>query len=255
MPVVKNILPPTWDVPAAIRERLGDKVGRQRAMTTDGQLLLVLHKPPKANENERQGRFFWRKADGSWLSSDLGPGATALAKHLGEFSDLVDKFDRQEDSASTVDEMFRIIEAMGPLHRTTRNLHAALQEARTLISGDRDLINFRDRAYEIERAAELLLGEVQTALDFALAKKTEEQTAASHQMALASHRLNLLAAFFFPIVTLCSIFGVSLNHNIETVIPAPWPFVGVILLGFFLGIVLCSLLAATRQFSGTSKKR
>ncbi|WP_425617623.1 hypothetical protein NA78x_001304 [Anatilimnocola sp. NA78] len=255
MPVVKNILPPTWDVPAGIRERLGDKVGRQRAMLTDGQLLLVLHKPPKANENERQGRFFWRKADGSWLSSDLGPGSGALAKHLGEFSDLVEKFDRLEDNATTVDEMFRIIEGMGPLHRTTRNLHAALQEARSQISSDRDLINFRDRAYEIERAAELLLGEVQTALDFALAKKTEEQTAASHQMALASHRLNLLAAFFFPIVTLCSIFGVSLNHGIENIIPAPWAFVGVILLGFFLGIVLCSILATAMRPRRVDKRR
>ncbi|QDU25336.1 hypothetical protein ETAA8_04010 [Anatilimnocola aggregata] len=255
MPVVKNILPPTWDIPAGIRERLGDKVGRQRAMMADGHLLLVLHKLPKANESERQGRFFWRKPDGNWLSSDLGPGAAALAKHLSEFSDLVDKFDRLEDNASTVDEMFRIIEAMGPLHRTTRNLHAALQEARTLISSDRDLINFRDRAYEIERAAELLLGEVQTALDFALAKKTEEQTAASHQMALASHRLNLLAAFFFPIVTLCSIFGVSLNHGIESIIPPPFAFLGVVALGLLLGFILCSILAATMRFPGTSKKR
>jgi hypothetical protein len=246
MPVIKNLLPATWDVPASFRDRLGDKVGRQRAISAEGHLLLVLHKPPKANESERQGRFFWRKPDGSWLSTDLGPGANALGKHLGEFSDLVEKFDRLEDNATTVDEMFRIIEAMSPLHRTSRNLHAALQEARTQVSGDRDLINFRDRAYEIERAAELLLSEVQTALEFALAKKTEEQTAAAHQMALASHRLNLLAAFFFPIVTLCSIFGVSLNHGLETVVPAPFAFLAVIAIGLFLGIVLSSILAANR---------
>jgi hypothetical protein len=180
----------------------------------------------------------------------LGPGANALGKHLGEFSDLVEKFDRLEDNATTVDEMFRIIEAMSPLHRTSRNLHAALQEARTQISGDRDLINFRDRAYEIERAAELLLSEVQTALEFALAKKTEEQTAAAHQMALASHRLNLLAAFFFPIVTLCSIFGVSLNHGLESVVPAPFAFLAVIAIGLFLGIVLSSILATNRPQRG-----
>src|SRR5215207_10784836 len=133
MAVAKNILPPTWDIPLAIRERLGDKVGRQRAMAGDGHLLLVLHKPPKANENERQGRFFWRKPDGSWLSSDCGTGSAALGKHLAEFSDVVEKFDRQEEHATSVDEMFNIIEAMSPVHRATRNLHTALQEARTLI--------------------------------------------------------------------------------------------------------------------------
>lgn len=254
MAIAKNILPPTWEIPAAIRERLGDKVGRQRAMAAEGHLLLVLHKLPKPNDNERQGRFFWRKPDGSWLSSDLGPSSAAIAKHLAEYSDVVERFDRQEDSATTVDEMFRIIEAMGPVHRSTRNMHGALQEARTLIAGDRDLINFRDRAYEIERAAELLLGEVQTALEFALAKKTEEQTAASHQMALASHRLNLLAAFFFPIVTLCSIFGVSLNHGLERVIQPPFAFLGVIGFGLALGFVLCSILAATMGPSRSRKR-
>lgn len=247
MAPAKNILPPTWEIPPAIRDRLGDKVGRQRAMAADGHLLLVLHKPPKAGENERLGRFFWRKPDGAWLSNDLGPGAAAIAKHLAEYSDLVEKLDRQEESATTVSEMFNIIDAMSPIHRSTRNLHSALQEARTFVAGDRDLINFRDRAYEIERAAELLLAEVQTSLDYSLAKKSEEQTAAAHQMALASHRLNLLAAFFFPIVTLCSIFGVSLNHNLERIIPAPFAFLGVIGIGLVMGFILCSILAATMK--------
>jgi hypothetical protein len=247
MAIAKNILPATWDIPAAIRERLGDKVGRQRAMTAEGHLLLVLHKPPKAGDNDRQGRFFWRKPDGSWQSNDLGPGAAAISRHLVEYSELVEKFDRQEESATTVDEMFKIIEAMSPLQRSTRNLHSALQEARTLIAGDRDLINLRDRAYEIERAAELLLAEVQTALEFALAKKTEEQTAAAHQMALASHRLNLLAAFFFPIVTLCSIFSVSLRHGLDDLIPAPFAFLSVIGFGLIMGFILCSILAATMR--------
>lgn len=247
MAIAKNILPATWDIPAAIRERLGDKVGRQRAMAAEGHLLLVLHKPPKAGDNDRQGRFFWRKPDGSWQSNDLGPAAAAIARHLAEYSEQVEKFDRQEENATTVDEMFKIIEAMSPLQRSTRNLHSALQEARTLIAGDRDLINLRDRAYEIERAAELLLAEVQTALEFALAKKTEEQTAAAHQMALASHRLNLLAAFFFPIVTLCSIFSVSLRHGLDDLIPAPFAFLGVIGFGLIMGFILCSILAATMR--------
>ena len=80
--VPKSILPPTWDVPAEFRERLGEKVGRQRAMLADGHLLLVLHRPPKGNDPERTGRVFWRKPDGAWQSSDLGNGVAALSRHL-----------------------------------------------------------------------------------------------------------------------------------------------------------------------------
>jgi hypothetical protein len=65
-------------------------------------------------------------------------------------------------------------------------------------------------------------------------------------MARASHRLNLLAAFFFPIVTLCSIFGVSLEHGIDKLIPPPFGFLGVIAIGLVLGFVLFLILAAMR---------
>ena len=39
-----SILPATWQVPRVFRERLGVKVGRQRAMVADGHLLLDNHR-------------------------------------------------------------------------------------------------------------------------------------------------------------------------------------------------------------------
>ena len=65
---------PTWQLPAAIRSRLGKCVGRQRPMAADGHLLLVLHAPPKPEAAEREGRFFWRNPQGEWTSKDLGSG-------------------------------------------------------------------------------------------------------------------------------------------------------------------------------------
>lgn len=104
---------------------------------------------------------------------------------------------------------------------------------------DRDLILCRDRAYDIERAAELLYNEAKNALDFAIARRSEEQAAHSLRMALSAHRLNLLVAFFFPIATLSAVFGVNLAHGYEQQF-APLPFLGVLLLGLGSGLLLKS---------------
>ena len=76
--MAQPILPSAWQVPAAIRNRLGSRVGRQRTMAADGHLLLVLHAPPKPDDPERVGRFFWRNPQGEWLSKDLGSGIRAF---------------------------------------------------------------------------------------------------------------------------------------------------------------------------------
>ncbi len=72
-----SIIPATWQIPAAIRNRLGNSAGRQRTMAAEDHLLLVLHAPPKPDDSERSGRFFWRSPQGDWLSKDLGSGIRA----------------------------------------------------------------------------------------------------------------------------------------------------------------------------------
>ena len=251
----KSILPATWEVPADFRSRLGEKAGRQRAMMAEGHLLLVLHAPPKKDEPDRKGRLFWRKPDGTWLSNELGGGAAALGKHLNEYAEIVDKMDRQEDVAGSVDEYFTILDAMGPIQRSVRNLQATLQDARKLLSADRDLINFRDKAYEIERTAELLYGDVRHALEFAVAKKSEEQAVASHQMAVQSHRLNLLLAFFFPLATLVAIFGSEMRHGLDQFLPYPYLFYAVIAIGLVLGGLLAGWLGILNRVAKSKRTK
>jgi hypothetical protein len=234
---IPSILPVSWKVPAVFRERLGAKVGRQRTMFSDGHLLLVLHKPPRPGEEERSGRFFWRSPQGEWASSDLGSGPSAMNKHLGEYGDLIEKYDRLEENASEAEDYFDVLRAISPLQRAARHLHQVLQEARQRCPEDRNIINYRDRAYELERAADLLYGGTQHSLDFAVAKRSEEQAHASQKMALSAHRLNLLVAFFFPVATLAAIFGSNLKHGLEDV-PAPVPFLILTLIGLFLGLFL-----------------
>lgn len=241
----KSLLPTAWEVPASFRERLGDTVGKQRLMQADGHLLLVLHRPPQADETQRVGRYFWRKPDGTWHGCEPGGRSITLANHLAEFQDLLERFDRQEDAASTAREYFDLMSELGPLQRTARNLHQVMQQAREAVPADRELINGRDRAYELERSFELLHVDTKNGLDFAVARQAEQQAASSHRMAVSAHRLNLLAAFFFPLATLSAVLGVNMQHGYEN-LPAPNPFYTMVAIGLGAGVLLAMFVSATR---------
>jgi hypothetical protein len=238
----KSLIPRSWEVPDLFRRRLGNRVGRQRLMSADGHLLLVLHAPPQPNEIERQGRFLWRRPDGTWTSSDLGSGVQAVNRHLELYADLIQKRDEQEEGAASAEDYFQILDALSPLMRSARHQHLVFQEARKECPEDREIINFRDRAYEIERNAELLYSETKHSLDYAVAKRAEEQAESSRHMAVAAHRLNLLAAFFFPIATLSSIFATSLRHGLEDYLP-PLPLLAMVGIGLLAGCILTGFVA------------
>lgn len=235
----KAVLPPLWEVPQGLRDRLGEEAGRQRAILADGHLLLVVHRPPRPEEVQRKGRFFWRTPDGSWTCSDLGGGPSGLRRHLDECADRVAEYDRMAEQAVEAEDYFEVLNGLAPLHRTIRHLHQMFQEARSLCPKDRDLIVFRDRAYEIERTAELLYQETKNGLDFQMARQAEEQAKNSYRMAVSAYRLNLLAAFFFPLVTLSAVFGMNLSHGLERAY-APLPFLGILAAGLLFGFVLQS---------------
>jgi len=232
-----SVLPMNWEVPQIFHQRLGDGPGRQRVMESEGHLLIVTHRPPRHNERVRSGRYFWRNPDGVLQSSDLGQGPSSMIKHLEEYNAAIAKLEKAEGDAQSSEEYFRVISELGPLLRATRNLQSTLQAARELSGNDRTMINFRDRSYDLERSAELLYNEAKNELDFLIAQRTEQQAASSHRMAVSAHRLNILAALFFPMVTLATIFGSSLQHGWETV-SAPIPFFTMLIVGFVLGLLL-----------------
>src|SRR5262249_3872042 len=241
--------PVDWDAPAVFARRLGDEVGRQRVMSAEGQLLLVLHAPPAASSAERHGRLFWRAADDSWRSRPLGDGVQALKRHVAEFAERMEALERRCLAADGAEAYFRLLREIAPLHRTTRHLHAVLQEARELAPEDRDLINLRDRAGEIERAFEFLHGDAQHGLDFTVAHLAEKQSQPTYEMAVSAHRLNLRAATFFPVATLSAIFGAVFammqarhDHGLEAV-NTPALFWIAMAVGLFGGLILGRLIA------------
>jgi hypothetical protein len=215
-------------------------------MTAEGHLLLVLHEPPRAGVPERTGRLFWRDPEGTWKSKGLGDGPQALKRHVGEFAERVEELEKQWQAAGTAEDYYLLLRAIAPLHRTARNLHATLQQARELVPADRDLINLRDQVGEIERGIELLHGDARNGLDFTAAHQAEQQAARTYSMAVAAHRLNMLAAAFFPVATLSAIysaiFGMILAHG-EQRWSTPALFWSLLGLGLVCGLVLARAIA------------
>lgn len=243
-PPVKSSLPATWTaLPETLRARIGETAGRQRAMAAERHLLLVLHGPPGPDDDLRNGRFFWRDPAGNWKASSGGSGSQAVRNHLQEFNAALDRLEERLHSADSAEDYFLLLQAIAPLHRTTRNMHAALQQARELVPEDREILALRDRAGELEREAELLHTDAKNGLDYTVARRSEQLARQSYAMSVSAHRLNMLAALFFPLATFSSVLGMNLIHgweNDRSTVPF-WITLGA---GFVSGLLLMALIAS-----------
>jgi hypothetical protein len=237
---VSTLLPADWEIPTNIRGRLGTTAGRQRILLEDGHLVLVLHAPPTADDTERRGRFFWRDPGGNWRVAPKGERIANLDQHLEEYEAAIERLEQAEDVARMARDYFELLDSLNPLSRATRNMYETLQQAREKVSDDRRIIVARDRAYDLSRRADLLHEDAKNGLDFAVAWQAEQQAESTYQMAVSTHRLNLLVAFFFPIATLMAVFGANLRHGLEgwDQSQSPLPLLAVLGAGLVSGIML-----------------
>ena len=243
-PKPNAILPANWEVPQEFRRRLGDQVGRQRLMESEGHLLLILHAPPGETADEREGRVFWRDPGGRWTPSGTSPAQRGVSDLLSDYEKSLDLLQQAEDKATTARDYFNLLNRLNPITRAARNLYQVLQDAREAKPDDRSLILWRDRAYVISRTAELLNGDAKNALDFAVAQRTEEEAASTRRVETAAHRLNVLAALFLPFAMIEAIFGTNLHHGLETwdAQHAPLVMLGVLGAGVVLGVMLMAFI-------------
>ena len=201
-----DVLPRQWAVPDLFRRRLGEHAGKQRVMVADGQVLLVLHALPA-----RAPSMFWRNRDGIWASTLHGARPQGLRIHVQQYASAVAKLEDELEAATGSDACFEVLRAVTPLVRTARNLHRVLQEARDAMPLDRELLACRDLAYEVERGAELVYDEARNTLSYTVANRAEAQAKLGEANARLGHRLNQLAAFFFPLSALAALFGMNLS--------------------------------------------
>lgn len=228
------IVPPTWTLPENLRLRLGQSTyGRQRAIVEDGHLLLILHKAPGPNDRGREGLLYWRNPSGEWQFSRGGPGPGAIKRHVLSYAEIEQKLSSTYERATDMSALFDLVEALTPLVRAARNMHAALQTAREAIRNDAFLIELRDLAYDVERNFDLLLEDVRIEIQQRTARKAEEQSQLSAAALQASHRLNILAALFFPLTAIASVFGMNLAHGMNP--ESPFIFWLVLVAGCALG--------------------
>ena len=96
-------------------------------------------------------------------------------------------------------------------------------------------------------------------LCFAIAWQAEQQAEHSHQMSVAAYRLNILAAFFFPIATLMAVFGSDLRHGFEDwdALNRPYLLLAVLAAGLLFGMVLTVFITrpARREPPVTGRRR
>ncbi len=231
------IIPPTWTLPEAIRVRLGQTTfGRQRAIVEEGHVVLVLHKPPGPDDAKRDSGLFWRNAAGEWQFSRGGPGPGALKRHVQSYAEIEARLTEEYEKADSATILFNLLEALTPLCRAARNMHAALQAAREAVPGDAFLIEMRDLSYEVERNLDILLEDVRNAIQYRTARESEEQARLSKEALHASHRLNSIAALFLPLTAITSLFSMNFSHGLNERNPLLFWFVFV--LGTAVGFAL-----------------
>ncbi len=250
---MKTLIPASWAVPGRFRARVGEAAGRQRQMVDDGHLLLVLHAVPKAGDSERTARLFWRDKLGPWRGSGQGSGVGPLREHVTSFEDAVEALEERLRVAKTAKAFFSALQAATPLHRTARNLLRTLQEAREAVD-DRELINLRDRAGEVERGAELVVTEARHGLEYTSARQSEAQATVSLELARESHKLNTIAAVFLPITALASIFSMTLRSGLESW-QSPGLFWIIVAAGVALGFAMKSRLSRGPEVGAAPEAR
>ena len=203
-------IPKTWDLPDAIRVRLGKTVGKQRLMNEDDHLLLLLHEAPRAEDDEiRKAVVVWRNPAGDWKSSPVAGGLGGLETHLESYRTAIHRLDEEVESAKSARQYFDVMRHMHPLQRATRAMLEVLQNTRQALPDDTRIITLRDQASDLERAIELVAADAKAGMDFTLAESATQQAISAAAANHEARRLNRLAAFFFPLATLVAVFGMN----------------------------------------------
>lgn len=228
-------IPARWDVPDAIRVRLGREAGPQRAMIESDNLLVILHEPPEPDGSERQPAVFWRNPAGEWKVNRQQSRPGGISDLLKSYEDILLKLETAETRATTAQEYHNVLEAVAPVLRATRGVHRALQQAREMVRDDREVINHRDRAAALERTAELILQDAQFGISFIAARQSESQAESARSMAETAHRLNIMAALFLPVTAVASVLSMEVHSGLSDTRENFWLIVGG---SFVLGLLV-----------------
>lgn len=229
-------IPAGWELPEELIEKLSHGLGRQRAESAEGHLVLVLHEVPVPGIPERTAVRFWRKPDGAWLAEDHTEGLASLAKLLQEYAKRIDELEAAVPTITSAKACFTLLRTAVPLARATRNIHLVFDSARQQSPKAGELNSLQEKSAVADRAAELVHADLKLVLDYQVAEELEEQNSYSLKMATASHKVNLLVTLFLPVTAVASILGMNLRSGLED--SPVWLFYALIAVGITLGFLI-----------------
>ncbi|MFC4993520.1 hypothetical protein [Rubritalea tangerina] len=206
----KSVIPKSWSVSPVIRQRVGASVGRQRLIEEDGEILVLLHMVPKAEDKgEREPALFWHDGQGNWKSSPSSGGRSELRTLVESYQSRINALDAAMEEADDPEVIHNVIDEATPVVRAGRHVAQVVSELRKALREDLDILATRDMAVQMERSGDLVLQDAKSSLDFMVAKNTVVQAKESHKAAKEAQKLNRLAAFFFPLMTIAAVFGMN----------------------------------------------
>ena len=203
-------MPDHYELERELREQLSSRPGHQRCVVGHGELLLVLHEVPQAGVPEREALFFWKRHDGRWVQPS-GLGLSEVGELLDRYAAAIDKNEEVLETTESAEDVFKILRHAGPLSRSMRNCVQALEQVVVQEPEDKEVRSFRDRARELERAAELLQVDARETLIYWQAESAEEHAKSSERLGNILFKLNLVTGFFLPLVALGSLFGMNVD--------------------------------------------
>ncbi|WP_035604565.1 CorA family divalent cation transporter [Haloferula sp. BvORR071] len=202
-------LPSSFDPEEEILDQLSNRPGNQRCVVGRDELLLVVHEVPKAGVPEREPLIFWRRQDEVWMDYSGGRGLKRLGDLLDRYTKYIDEQEELVEAVDTAAGIFALARISGPLSRASRNLALAIEQTLQHDEDNRELRSYRDRARELERAAEQLNHDARLTMEFWMAERSEQQQEAAEKLNVTAFRLNLLAGFFLPLAAIGGIFGMN----------------------------------------------
>lgn len=208
MPQETLKLPAHYSIEPELRDQLSSRAGQQRCLEGHDEVLLIVHDVPPPAISSRTPLLFWKRHDGCWTQPG-GPGISELADLLSRYGEIIGTHQEVVTRAENAAEILAILRHAGPLSRSSRDLAQALDQTLASEPNDREIRGFRDRAKEIERAAELLHTDARMTLEFIRTEHGQSLARSAELILKTARQLLLVAAVFLPLIALGIFIGLS----------------------------------------------